>query len=125
MTEVVLIAVFLFNQVSSETVVKKFIERIEEVNDLINAVVDDRFDLALQEARDVDAFLATTTSTADMLKSQKPFLGVPFTTKDSTACKGKLLRSPQPLPYNLNCRHAQVPEALSWSSIHHQGQHCL
>ncbi|KAJ9578564.1 hypothetical protein L9F63_005214 [Diploptera punctata] len=75
-------------EVSSETLVQKFIDRVEEVNPLINAVVDDRFELALQEARNVDAFLASTTLTQDMLKSQKPFLGVPFTTKDSTSAKG-------------------------------------
>lgn len=75
-------------EVSSETVVQKFIDRIEEVNPLINSVVDDRFELALQEARSVDTFLASTTKTQDMLKSEKPFLGVPFTSKDSTAVKG-------------------------------------
>lgn len=69
-------------------VVQGFINRIREVNPLINSVVDERYELALKEARDADAFLASTTLSAAELKLQKPFLGVPFTTKDSTAVKG-------------------------------------
>jgi fatty acid amide hydrolase 2 len=69
-------------------VVQGFIDRIHEVNSLINSVVDERFEVALQEARDVDVFLASTRLTAEELKHQKPFLGVPFTTKDSTAVEG-------------------------------------
>jgi hypothetical protein len=74
--------------VSAEIVVQGFIDRIHEVNSLINSVVDDRFEAALQEAKDVDVFLASTKLTAEELKHQKPFLGVPFTTKDSTAVEG-------------------------------------
>lgn len=75
-------------EVSAEMVVQGFIDRICEVNSLINSVVDERFEVALQEARDADVFLASTTLTAEELKHQKPFLGVPFTTKDSTAVQG-------------------------------------
>lgn len=73
---------------SAEVVVQGYIDRIREVNPLINSVVDERYELALKEARDADAFLASTTLSAAELKLQKPFLGVPFTTKDSTAVKG-------------------------------------
>jgi fatty acid amide hydrolase 2 len=69
-------------------VVQGFIDRIHEVNSLINSLVDERFEVALQEARDADVFLASTTLTAEEIKHQKPFLGVPFTTKDSTAVQG-------------------------------------
>ncbi|KDR24070.1 fatty-acid amide hydrolase 2-like isoform X2 [Zootermopsis nevadensis] len=75
-------------EVSAEVVVQGFINRICEVNPLINSVVDERYEVALQEARDADTFLASTTLTVDELKLQKPFLGVPFSTKDSTAVKG-------------------------------------
>jgi fatty acid amide hydrolase 2 len=75
-------------EVSAEVVVQGFIDRIREVNPLINSVVDERYELALKEARDTDAFLASTTLSAAELKLQKPFLGIPFTTKDSTAVKG-------------------------------------
>lgn len=73
---------------SAEVVVQGFIDRIREVNPLINSVVDERYEQALREARDADDFLACTTLSAAELKLQKPFLGVPFTTKDSTAVKG-------------------------------------
>ncbi|XP_069705396.1 fatty-acid amide hydrolase 2 isoform X1 [Periplaneta americana] len=77
-------------EVSAETVVKGFIDRIREINPLINSVVDERYEAALQEAKEADKFLATTTLSSEELKKQKPFLGVPFTTKDSTAVKGML-----------------------------------
>jgi fatty acid amide hydrolase 2 len=77
--------------VSAEIVVRGFIDRIREVNSLINSVVDERFEAALQEARDADVFLASTRLTAEELKHQKPFLGVPFTTKDSIAVEGLFL----------------------------------
>lgn len=85
-------------------VVQGFINRICEVNPLINSVVDERYEVALQEARDADTFLASTTLTVDELKLQKPFLGVPFSTKDSTAVKGLFassLLSDQIPNYNL------------------------
>jgi fatty acid amide hydrolase 2 len=69
-------------------IVQGFIDRIREVNPLINSVVDDRYEVALQEARDADVFLASTILTAEELRHDKPFLGVPFTTKDSTAVQG-------------------------------------
>jgi hypothetical protein len=69
-------------------VVQGFINRICEVNPLINSVVDECYEVALQAARDADVFLASTTLTVEELKVQKPFLGVPFTTKDGTAVKG-------------------------------------
>ncbi|PSN54905.1 hypothetical protein C0J52_01680 [Blattella germanica] len=77
-------------EVTAETVVLKFIKRIQEVNPIINCVVDERYEIAEIEAKDVDIYLSTTFLTPEQLKIKKPFLGVPFTTKDSTACKGML-----------------------------------
>ena len=37
--------------------VKAFIDRIEEVNPIINAVVDDRFEECLEEAKEIDKYL--------------------------------------------------------------------
>lgn len=73
-------------EVRSEDIVKSYIERIKEVNPIINAVVDERFEEALKEAQAVDALVESMPE--NELKHDKPFLGVPFTTKDSTACKG-------------------------------------
>ncbi|GLG94641.1 Glutamyl-tRNA(Gln) amidotransferase subunit A, mitochondrial [Gryllus bimaculatus] len=75
-------------EVRSEEVVKCFIARIREVNPIINAVTDECFDEAIEEAQAVDAIVASRSE--EELKREKPFLGVPFTTKDSTACKGVL-----------------------------------
>lgn len=60
------------------------------MNPLLNAVVDGPFEAeALLEASKIDEQLEKNMFTEeDFLR--KPFLGVPFTTKDSTAVKGKL-----------------------------------
>lgn len=56
----------------------------------MNAVVDGPFTIeALAEARAIDERLERGLITDEEL-ARKPFLGVPFTTKDSTAVKGKL-----------------------------------
>ncbi|KAL1109907.1 hypothetical protein AAG570_014141, partial [Ranatra chinensis] len=77
-------------QLSSETVVKAFVNRIQDVNKDINAVVDDRFDEAIEEAKQVDSYLANNGMTPDQLEREKPFLGVPFTSKESSSAKGML-----------------------------------
>lgn len=60
------------------------------MNPLLNAVVDGPFtDEALAEATRIDERLEKGHITEEEL-ARKPFLGVPFTTKDSTAVKGKL-----------------------------------
>ncbi|KRT80343.1 amidase, partial [Oryctes borbonicus] len=74
-------------EVTSEEVVKAFIERIKEVNPALNAVVDDRFEEALKEAQQIDTDIKSGKIVEDDFK-RKPFLGVPFTTKESTVCKG-------------------------------------
>lgn len=67
---------------------KYCIERIEETNADINSVVCTRFIEALEEAKKVDELLASTTLSAAELRKQKPFLGVPFTSKESTHAAG-------------------------------------
>lgn len=70
-------------EVSCVEVVQAFINRIEQVNPKLNAVVENRFSQALEEAKEVDKKIALDEDISD-----KPFLGVPFTSKESTACKG-------------------------------------
>ena len=88
-------------QVPSVVVVKAFIDRIKEVNSLINAVVDDRMEQALMDAIQVDEFLKTCTWSEKDLETKKPFLGVPFTTKESTECGGtaRWLNSPNRMSF--------------------------
>lgn len=75
-------------QITSESVVKSFIKRIKQVNPLINAVVDERFDAALNEAKNCDKILETGELSVDEIAKNKPLFGVPFTVKESCGLKG-------------------------------------
>ncbi|XP_046674417.1 fatty-acid amide hydrolase 2-like isoform X4 [Homalodisca vitripennis] len=75
-------------ELSSEKLVQACIDRIVEVNADLNCVVDSRFQEALAEARGVDQFLESTSLSVDELRRDKPFLGVPFTSKESTHASG-------------------------------------
>lgn len=76
---------------TSTEVVKTFIARIEEINPVLNCVVDQRFEAALEDAKAVDRMLATTTKSQEQLEQETPFLGVPFSTKDAIMVKGIFL----------------------------------
>ncbi|XP_015117882.1 fatty-acid amide hydrolase 2-B [Diachasma alloeum] len=75
-------------QISSEAVVAAYIERIKEVNPFINAVVDERYEDALREARDCDKMLESGQVTIDKITGTQPLFGVPFTVKESCGLKG-------------------------------------
>lgn len=75
---------------TSTHVVKAFIRRIQQINPLLNCVVDERFDEALQDAAIVDELIASNQYSADQLQQSKPFLGVPISTKDCIAVKDML-----------------------------------
>lgn len=68
--------------------VEACIRRIKEVNSTLNCFVEDRFELALKEAREADELVRSGTKTTEQLEKEKPFLGIPFTTKDCIAVKG-------------------------------------
>lgn len=67
---------------------KAYIKRIREVNPIINAVIDQRFDAALKEAEKADALCKSMSK--EKLKSLYPLLGVPFTVKETCGVKGRL-----------------------------------
>ena len=78
-------------ELTCEETSKAFIERIYQVNPLLNAVVGDRFEEAIAEARYIDKVLDSDAPESDERKSfllGKPLLGVPVTVKESLACKG-------------------------------------
>ncbi|KAK0182056.1 hypothetical protein PV327_000227 [Microctonus hyperodae] len=75
-------------EVSSEQVIKTYIERIKKVNPLLNSVVENRFEAALIDARQCDKMLALHEVTIQQLEEQMPFFGVPFTVKESCGLKG-------------------------------------
>jgi fatty acid amide hydrolase 2 len=70
-------------EVSSSDVVEAHIQRIEEVNPRLNAVVKDRFDAAREEAKKADQFLKNGKST-----KLPPLHGVPCTIKECFAFAG-------------------------------------
>ncbi|XP_066257002.1 fatty-acid amide hydrolase 2-A-like isoform X2 [Euwallacea similis] len=74
-------------ELKSEDIVQAFIDRIKEVNPIINAIVDRRFEAALKEAKQIDQDIANGKIHEIDFKN-KPFLGVPFTSKESTAAEG-------------------------------------
>ncbi|XP_062849426.1 fatty-acid amide hydrolase 2-B [Trichomycterus rosablanca] len=75
-------------QVSSVQVVQAYIDRIQEVNPLINAVVKDRFSAALSEAAQVDRLIEEEKGNEDALAERLPLLGVPLSVKESFYLQG-------------------------------------
>ena len=71
-------------ETSSRDVVEAHIERIEHMQERINAVVVDRFDAARADADAADARVAATAN----LDELPPFHGVPCTSKESIAMAG-------------------------------------
>lgn len=71
-------------------VIEACIRRIKDVNSALNCFVEDRFEAALKEAREADELVRIGLKSAEQLKEEKPFLGVPFTTKDCIAVKGTI-----------------------------------
>ncbi|KAL6424911.1 hypothetical protein ACFW04_010053 [Cataglyphis niger] len=74
-------------KVTSEEIVRAYTERCKEVNSLINAIVEDRYSDAIEEAKGVDAMIEKCTD-LEKIKITMPFFGVPFTTKESNRAKG-------------------------------------
>ncbi|XP_071649227.1 fatty-acid amide hydrolase 2 [Temnothorax longispinosus] len=74
-------------EATSEEIVGAYIERCKEVNGLINAIVETRYSDAIEEAKAVDAMIEKCAD-LEKMKITQPFLGVPFTTKDSNRVKG-------------------------------------
>src|SRR5690625_4384757 len=69
-------------QVTSEEVTKTFIDHIKNVNPTLNAVVEDRFVEALEEAKQMDLAI----NEIDL--EHKPLYGVPISIKESLNVKG-------------------------------------
>uniref|UniRef100_A0A8C5SLV9 Fatty acid amide hydrolase 2 n=1 Tax=Laticauda laticaudata TaxID=8630 RepID=A0A8C5SLV9_LATLA len=65
-----------------------YIERNRQVNPLINAIVKDRFEAALQEAQVVDQLLSEGQDDEESLQKKFPLLGIPVTVKEAFALYG-------------------------------------
>ncbi|KAF5270725.1 hypothetical protein FQA39_LY01463 [Lamprigera yunnana] len=77
-------------QVSSVQILNSCIERIKEINPVLNCVVANRFEEAIKEAQAADDLIRSGAIAEKDLANSKPFLGVPFTTKDCIAVKGMI-----------------------------------
>jgi fatty acid amide hydrolase 2 len=69
-------------------VVKAYISRIRDINPLVNAMTDSRFEAALLDARYVDRVVQKMTKSEEEIAKETPFLGVPLSVKGSIALKG-------------------------------------
>ncbi|XP_066146878.1 fatty-acid amide hydrolase 2-B-like [Euwallacea fornicatus] len=78
-------------ELSSIQICEAYIQRIKEVNPILNAVVEERFKEALHDANLVDEYLKTTSLNSRELSKIKPLLGVPITIKESCSVKGMSL----------------------------------
>ena len=80
-------------KLKSEDLVQAYIDRCNEIHSSLNALVDDNFEDALKEAREVDQRvqreLYGQKSPNEQSINVYPFLGVPFTAKNSISVKGK------------------------------------
>jgi len=68
--------------------VRAFILRCREVNPILNAVVEERYIKALDEAHSIDQKIYNGELTQQQMERDTPFLGVPFTVKESIGVKG-------------------------------------
>ncbi|CAF4928564.1 unnamed protein product [Pieris macdunnoughi] len=75
-------------ELKSRDLVAACIERIKIVNPYLNAITDERFEDALKDAEEVDRMIEKGLSDEEFEK--KPFLGVPFTAKESHGVLGML-----------------------------------
>lgn len=76
-------------KLTSVQVMSSFIQRCQEVNSTFNIVVDERYEEALSEAKEADELIKSGKFTEEELAKDKPFLGVPISTKDAIMVKGK------------------------------------
>lgn len=105
MPATILAAKICSGEVSSESVVSAFTARIRVVAPLLVAVVDERFEAALEEARAVDRLVrGTPPEDRPALLARKPFLGVPITAKAPVGIQGLVF------DVGLKCRRGVVAE---------------
>ncbi|XP_037502056.2 fatty-acid amide hydrolase 2-A-like, partial [Rhipicephalus sanguineus] len=129
-------------KVKSVDLVSAYIRRIREVQPIINAVVEERFEEALKDAEEVDRLVASGTMSASQMTKEKPLLGLPFTSKNSIAIRGMRhdagslywhgRRAEEDAPSVASLRRAgaiplaltNVPELCMWGESHNLVDGC-
>lgn len=64
-----------------EDVIQAYIDRCQEVNPLLNAIVEERYEEALKEARNIDTQIQSGLKSVEEMKQETPLLGLPLTVK--------------------------------------------
>lgn len=75
-------------EITSEQLVTAYIDRIKQIQPLVNCVVQDRFDEAIQEAKEVDKIFSLQEIPEKYSEENSPLLGVPFSCKECIWVKG-------------------------------------
>lgn len=75
-------------QTTCEEIMRAYVEHAENVNKITNAIVEQRFQNALQEAIEVDKKLKESTKSVAEMETETPLLGVPVTVKESIMVEG-------------------------------------
>ncbi|XP_065894444.1 fatty-acid amide hydrolase 2-like isoform X2 [Dysidea avara] len=75
-------------QLTSQELVKCYIDRMKAINPYLNAAVCYRFEEAMNQAQEVDRILDGQTIPPEYSPEKKPLLGVPFTVKESHSLMG-------------------------------------
>lgn len=65
-----------------------YIQRVQEVNPIVNAVIADRYADAMREAQDVDSILDNKKGQGKYSAVNAPLLGVPLSVKEAFATEG-------------------------------------
>ncbi|XP_071035389.1 fatty-acid amide hydrolase 2-A-like [Parasteatoda tepidariorum] len=71
-----------------EDVIRSYYKRAQEVQPIINAITDARYESALKEAKQIDTFLEKDSKSPEEIKKRAPLLGVPFTCKEVLGIEG-------------------------------------
>ncbi|XP_077508460.1 fatty-acid amide hydrolase 2-A-like [Amblyomma americanum] len=85
-----LAAAIRHGKIKSVDLVLAYIQRILEVEPIINAVIDHCFNDALRDAEAADLLVVSCTKSVKQLSQEKPLLGVPFSVKDGIAVQDML-----------------------------------
>ncbi|KAF7406235.1 hypothetical protein HZH68_005604 [Vespula germanica] len=75
-------------ELTSQELIEAYIQRIKLVNPILNAVIEDRFKEALEEAKICDEYIRDGKITLLELEKQRPLYGIPFTVKEACMLKG-------------------------------------
>ena len=79
---------YYFFKVTCEAVIQCYINRCNEVNVYLNAIVETRYEESLQEARQIDIDIKNGVRSVEQMERETPLLGIPITVKESIAVKG-------------------------------------